>query len=294
MNFKRLFAILLALSMLLLAGCGAKSEMAGNGGTADMSSPESGELGYETEVVPDQGMQLPENQKLIRRIWLTAETEALDTLLSHVEQKVAALGGYMEAREIHNYNANNRMADLTIRIPAEKLDQFTDLVEEKANVTSTTETTENITLSYVAVESRMKALETEQTRLLELLAEAENMTEILQIEERLTKVRTELEQVTSQLRLYDNQVSYGTIHLTLHEVKEYTEEEPEGFFERIGNGLMNSIKSLGTGFKELLIFLIVALPYLAVIALIILLIVLHVKRRRKKNAAKKAKKETEG
>ena len=76
-----------------------------------------------------------------------------------------------------------------------------------------------INLSSIPRKKILKALETEQTRLLELLSKADNMTEILQIEERLTKVRTELEQVTSQLRLYDNQVSYGTIYLTLREVK---------------------------------------------------------------------------
>ena len=243
MNFKKLFALFLVLMLLLcLTACGGESSKASdNGAPMDMTEDAVTEGGYQGTDNP--GAALPENQKLIRKVWLTAETEALDTLLSHVEQKVAALGGYMEAREQHNYSARNRRAELTIRIPAEKLDQFTETVKENANVTSASENTENITLSYVAVESRMKALETEHTRLLELLAKAENMTEILQIEERLTKVRTELEQVTSQLRIYDNQVSYGTVYLTIHEVKEYTEEAPEGFFARIGKGFMKSLKS---------------------------------------------------
>jgi hypothetical protein len=136
----------------------------------------------------------------------------------------------------------------------------------------------------------MKALETEQTRLLELLSKSDNMTEILQIEERLTKVRTELEEVTSQLRLYDNQVDYGTIYLSLREVKEYTEEDPEGFWARVGNGLTQSIEGIGNGVTELLIFLLVASPYLAIIALVIGGVTWVVKRRKKK-AAKQAKEE---
>lgn len=192
---------------------------------------------------------------------------------------------------MNNYNSLNRWAELTIRIPAEKLDQFTETVKDNANVTSATETADDITLSYVAVESRVKALETEQTRLLELLSGAENMTEILQIEERLTNVRTELEEVTSQLRVYDNQVSYGTVYLTLREVKEYTEEEPEGFFARIGRGLTESIKDIGNGFVEVVIFLIVASPYLVLIALAVFVAVQISKRYNKKKTAKKEKKE---
>lgn len=288
---KRLLAILLVVAMLFVAGCGAKS-MESNGVATDAeTSIAGGELGYENpESSGTQKAPLPTNQKLIRKVWLTAETEALDALLAQVEEKIGALGGYVEAREVNNYSSYNRRAELTIRIPADKLDQFTEAVRENANITSTTETADDITLSYVAVESRMKALETEQTRLLELLAKADNMTEILQIEERLTTVRTELEEVTSQLRVYDNLVSYGTVYLTIHEVKEYTEEEPEGFFQRIGRGLSQSIEDIGDGFVEIVILVIVASPYLALLALAVGAVVLIVKRRKKK-AAKKEKKE---
>lgn len=286
---KRLLAILLALTMLFLAGCGAKEMANDNGANMDRGDSLVSGSGQE-DAGTSQQEALPEDQKLIRKLWLTAETEDLDALLSQVEKQVKSLNGYMENREIENYDADARRAELTIRIPAQSLDQFAKDVEKASNVTATTETTENITLSYVAVESRMKALETEQTRLLELLAKAENMTEILQIEERLTKVRTELEQVTSQLRLYDNQVSYSTVYLTLYEVREYTEEAPEGFFERIGSGFMESLKGVGNGLKEFVIFVIVASPYLILLAVIGVGIALIVRASKKKKAAK-AKKE---
>lgn len=45
-----------------------------------------------------------------------------------------------------------------------------DIVSELGNVTQKNESVEDVTLQYVDVESRKKALETEQERLLELLA----------------------------------------------------------------------------------------------------------------------------
>lgn len=48
----------------------------------------------------------------------------------------------------------------------------------------------------------------------------------------------------SQLRLYDNQVAYSTVHLSLYEVKKYTPTEPESVGSRIKNGLADSITAL--------------------------------------------------
>ena len=56
------------------------------------------------------------------------------------------------------------------------------MVSEIGNVTQKNESVEDVTLQYVDVESRKKALETEQERLMELLSSAENMEDLLAIE----------------------------------------------------------------------------------------------------------------
>lgn len=296
---KKILAIVLTLLLMisLLAGCGAKGNGA-SGSLADgITSDSRGEISQEVGMSkPGEGSTdtavLPQNQKLVRKIWLDAETEDLDALLSHIDEKIAQLSGYVEEREVYNgsnYTSSHRYrhASLTIRIPAEQLDAFVSEVEATSNITSTNETTENITLSYVATQSRITALETEQARLLELLAQAETMEDLLKIETRLTDVRTELEEVTSQLRLYDNMVDYGTLYLNISEVREYTViEEPETVWDRIGNGFMQSLKDLGNFFTELFVFVIVGLPYLVIVALVVTAVVLLIKFRKKK--AKKA------
>lgn len=292
---KRFLAISLTLllTLSLLAGCGAKSNGSSNeladgmmGGTGGSASLESG-TSNPGESITDAAT-LPQNQKLVRKIWLDAETEDLDALLSQVDQKIVELSGYVEEREVYNgsaYNASYRYrhASLTIRIPVEQLDSFISHVSETSNITSTNETTENITLSYVATQSRITALETEQTRLLELLAQAETMEDLLKIESRLTDVRTELEEVTSQLRLYDNMVDYGTLYLNLSEVREYTvTEEPETVWQRIGSGFMQSLKDLGKFFTELFVFVVVGLPYFIIIGVVVIAVILLIKFRKKK------------
>ena len=223
---------------------------------------------------------------------LDTETDDLDALLAELNQKIGALGGYVENKSVRNGGNTNtrryRYANMTIRVPVDKLDAFVEHIQDASNVVHYSENAKDITLSYVATQSRITALETEQTRLLELLAQAENMTDLLQIEQRLTDVRTELEQVTSQLRLYDNLVDYGTIELSVTEVQEFTPVEKETIWQRMGSGLKESWQNLVEFAENTLVFLVVSLPWLIPLAAVIVLLSLAMKRRRQKKAAKKA------
>ena len=295
MKRKRFLALLMAILLIcvLFAGCAKGSAgMAYDTGSVPREEMESSNGLADTAGTVDTAA-MPQDQKLIRTLYLDAETEDMDPLLQSINQQITELGGYIEAQEISNnglYDRSNyRFASLTIRIPAEKLDQFVSHVSGISNITSNRETTEDVTLQYVAVESRIKALQTEETRLLELLAKAETMNDLLQIESRLTDVRYELEQVTSQLRVMDNKVSYGTIHLTLTQVEEYTQPEPETFWERVGNGFVESVQGLGDLLLGLLYFLIVALPYLVIPAAILVVLLIISKRRKKKAEVKENK-----
>ena len=95
---------------------------------------------------------------------------------------------------------------MTARIPAKRLDEFVQRVGEQSNITNKEERVEDVTLQYVDLESRKKALATEQDRLLELLEKAESVEDIISIEARLSDVRYELESMESQLRTLNNQI----------------------------------------------------------------------------------------
>lgn len=284
MKCKKLLALILTAIILVTAFAGCSKQASSNDFRNEMSeaAPEDGiydSSSGTSNVVTDR--------KLIRRISLDAETEDMDKLLTGIDAKVAELGGYVENRSVRSGSSyasyqQSRYATLTIRIPAERLDEFIKHVNGVSNVTSTSETSEDVTLNYVATESRMKALQAEEARLLALIDEAANLSELLQLEKRLTEVRTELERVTSQLKLYDNLVDYGTVNLSINEVAQYTPKEEPTFWERISTGFTSSVKNLGIILTELVIFFICALPYLLPLAAIGGIVLLLVKRTGKK------------
>ena len=297
MRFRKLMALMLCVLILLgLSGCSKSVASDSVSGMAnDYISKE------ESAADADISSGLPENRKLIQTVNMQVETENLDTVLQQIDTRIAELGGYVENSSVENGSAYSgrryRSANITVRIPAKDLDSFIDKVGQITNIVSSQKRVEDVTLSYVATESRMKALQTEETRLLELMAKAETMDDLLTVEKRLTQVRTELEQVTSALRVFDNQVDYATIHLSISEVKEFTEvTEPETVWERIGVGFKRSLKGVGNFLEELFVFLIVAIPYLVLIAVIALgvWLIVHHRRKGKKNRKCVEKEEKEG
>ena len=235
-----------------------------------------------------QSQAIPENRKWIITVNMAAETEDLETLLASLDKKIAGLNGYVEDQNIYNgssYSSRRyRSASMTVRIPADSVDQFTQDVSGISNVVRSNKNLEDITLTYTATESRVKALQTEEARLLELMAMAKNMEDLLLIEKRLTEVRTELEQVTSQLRLYDNLIDFGTIHLNLQQVTKFTDttQEPT-VWQRIGSGFLESLEGIGDFFVEIFVWIVVASPYLAILAVIVIVTVLLVKKASKKH-----------
>lgn len=285
---KKILAVLLAIS-LLMAGCGASSKAAMDSADNIVQETAAANGSYdfgETET----SAQLPQGRKFIITVNLDAEAEELDSALSAISEKLTALNGYMESQNIYNGSAYSgrryRYANLTLRVPAENLDEFTAAVGSVSNVVSSSRNTDDVTLQYVDTESRVKALETERDRLLELMEQAETMSDLLEIESRLTDVRGELERYASQLKVLDNQIDYSTVNLSLSEVTEYTPVAEKTRLEKIRDGFVDSVKGVWNLILDCVSFVLMNIPYILVFGLLIWGIVALVKRNRKKHPKK--------
>ena len=293
MKPNRYIAAFLALILLVsLAGCGASAtknsyaEEAAAGPMAPAMMADSAANDSLTSTSANGSAAIPENRKWIVTVYMSAETEDLDAMTAALDERIAALNGYVEDQRIYNGSAyatrRYRSANLTIRIPAEQVDQFAEQVSGIANVISQEKNLEDVTLTYVSTESRLAALQTEEARLLELMAKAETMSDLLEIEARLTDVRYELESVTSRLRTYDNQINYATIYLDISEVQEYTPVEDPTLWQRITGGFKDSLEGLGESLQDLLVGIVVIFPFLLVygsIGLVLFLIIRKVVKK---------------
>jgi len=309
---KKLTALLLTLvlALTMLTACGANSASPAMKQSAAMDYAMVEEVAAEAPMamasMADGGnalagagetgaVSLPESRKWIVTVDMNAETEDLDTLLANLEDTISKMNGYVEDQNIYNgssYSARRRRnANLTIRIPAGDVDTFAAEVSGIANVVSKNVSREDITLKYVATESKVTALQTEEARLLELLAKAETMSDLLEIEARLSDVRYELESYSSQLRLYDNQVDYATIYLFIDEVQEYTPVAEKTVWERIRDGFKSSLEGVGDGFVDAAVWVLANSPYLVVWGVLLTAAVLVLRTLGKRRSFRKPVKE---
>ena len=288
MNKKKILTAVMAAALLLglLGGCGSKNlSMEPDMARGDMYAEDS--ISYETAMAAPAAMSgagsnaksaastasipLPENRKWVITMSLTAETENLADAMGLLAEKIQESGGYVESQSVSGTAVNSGRspsAYITVRVPAEQLDSFVEDVSGMTNVVSSSRYVEDITLRYTDTEGRVKALQTEEARLLELMEQAETMSDLLEIEERLTEVRYQLENYTSTLRLYDNQVDYATLDLTLREVEKFTPPEKQGFWEKVTSGLADSIVDLGQGMVDFAAWVLIELPYLVLVGLL--------------------------
>ena len=305
-RWKAVLSVAAFLIMLTIPACGASSGSSATDSAAwSNSMPAEGavqEAGiYEEAAETDVGSgsetaALDENagsdRKLIKNVNMSVETEDYTGLVSNIQSRVEELGGYTESFEAYNESSvGNRSASLTLRIPADRLDEFVSQVEEISNIVSRQETVEDVTLTYVDLESRRRMYEEEEDRLLSLLEQAETLEEIIALESRLTEVRYQLESMESQLRTMDNQVNYSTVYLSIDEVERYTPPAEKGTWERIRTGFTENVYRVGNGIKEFFIGFVISLPILLVLAVGIIIAVIVIRlflRISEKNNAKRA------
>lgn len=289
MRHRKPWAAALALLLALaLAGCdGSGKDLAGGSASqfTDSASYTEESVASAAETAEDtSGMErelAAMGRKVIVTAHVSAETEDYDGAMAWVKTALSQAGGRMENAEQYAHNQSRRSCQLTLRIPAGQLESFLTELEGRCNVVERSVREEDVTLDYVDTESHKKALLVEQERLMELLAQADKLEDLLSIEDRLTQVRYQLQNYESALRVYDGQIDYSTVHMSLQEVRELTEPTPESWGSRALEGMKENARSIGRFFQELALFVVTHLPVLALLGLLAGIILLCTRKPRR-------------
>lgn len=304
---RKLFAVCMA-AALLLAGCGggsgANGAMAGSmpsssAPSADFSQTEWEGVDENYWEMPSGGESMPApmepgsgefqtgsvyqnpQAKLIRRAELHIQTEEFDQSRQALNQLVDSCGGYFETASLYGGGYRDAYADrwgeYTVRVPAEKYDQFLSSAGDLGYITSKNENSEDVGERYYDTEARLKTQRTKQERLLALLEKAESMEDIIALENALSDVEYQIEQYSSELNRYDALISFATFNVYLNEVSRVTQDvgDTAALGQRMAAGFHSSVQGLGQGFQNFLIwmsynfFLVVVLAAVAAVAVFV-------------------------
>lgn len=249
----------------------------------DEALPEKNESIVDTELGSTAS-----DRKIIERITMTVETKTFDTLLEQINSQIKELDGYIQNSDVNGnkIDSNNyRYANIVIRIPSKETNNFSEFIATNSAVTNKKVTTEDVTLSYVDIESRIAALEAEKTALEQLLASASSVQDIVTIRTQLTDVIASIESYKSQLRVYDSLIAYSTITLYIHEVDTISVEPEPGTWQKIGTNLKNNFAGMWSAVKAVFVFFVSIIPYLipqVIIAAVVITIIKLARAKRRK------------
>lgn len=231
-------------------------------------------------------------EKIIYNANSTIETMEFEKSIETIDELMTRFGAFIESSSVSGvdyyskkYGGGGRTANYTIRVPIENYSGMTDALSAVGNVVSFSTYSENITTQYYDSQSRLNAYRTQEERLLTMLAKVDTIEAMIAVESELSSVRYQIESLQTQLNSWDHRVRYSTVSIYLYEVAELTVETPvvRTYWEQVGDGFSNSLKSIAKFFKELFKWLVSALPVIVILVVIAGVVLLIVRRVMKKS-----------
>lgn len=282
MKRRLLIPTLVFAGALALSGCSASmtedasqipTEQFDRGATSDQSG---GVVGADTEGVAVEGRQV------ITTGYMTVTVEKPSEAADDAARIVEAVGGHVDSRsEVAPSENDAGRAELTLRIPSEKLTATLDKLEALGEVEETNIAKQDVTSIAQDLDARITSLETSVDRLLGLMAQATTTADLITIESALSERQASLESLQSQRRSLADQVDLSTVTLYLGSEKDAPIDEPFNFW----TGLQAGWDALVAFGSFLLVALGVILPWLILPAIVALVVVLIVRNRRRRAVA---------
>jgi len=216
---------------------------------------------------------------------ISIQTKTYDAFAAALKADLKAMGGYTNAFDERNYDSDRR-ADITARVPSQKLDSFLESLEQNGTVTNKSVKTNDVTDEMIETGSKKEALKNEETALLAILEKATTVEDIIRVQDRLTNVRADLQAYSQKLQSLQNQVNYSTVYIDVREVNRIT-TPTQKFSALASSGFLGSLREIGQGLREFALWFISAIPYLVMLAVPAFVVIWFVRRRRRNKKAKK-------
>jgi hypothetical protein len=131
------------------------------------------------------------------------------------------MGGFVISYNIYQttYGVNSievPEGNMTIRVPAEQLDEALDLIKQDAvEVTYENRSGQDVTSEYVDLQSRLMAKRAAEKKLLEILDEARTTEDTLAVYTQLQQIQTEIEVLVGQMKYYEESAALSAISIRL-------------------------------------------------------------------------------
>lgn len=228
--------------------------------------------------------QAQSERKLVRTADLTLRSTDFDTDSERVKALVENLNGYIES--LYQYgdvqSDTPRRLHMSLRVPSQQLDAFLSGVSGIGRVTDRSESTTDMTVQYTDNAARLQTLRDKLARLNELIKQAEDVESLIQIETAISDTQYQIDRYETSQRDIDRQADMSAVSVTLMEetAAQSASAAGIGLGERVRAALGASVEWMGRFLRDMLVFVVMALPWILSVAVIAAVVWLVVRRHR--------------
>ena len=233
------------------------------------------------------------DRKIIYTGYISARTKKFDEDYDMIMESVKQAGGYIESANVYGtepeeWQDEGRNAEITLRVPSDKFDEFIDMLKGVGETTNSSVSGRDISLQYFDLETHLENLRIREARLQDLLEQAASLEDIIELERELANVSYEIQSYEIEKRNYDSLIDFSQISVSLQEVADQAEivAPQETVGESMKNGFYNVLNGLATFGRWLIVAIVAISPVLVILAVILVIVFLSVKAARKKRARK--------
>ena len=270
--------------ILTVSGCSAAGRFGSEGGVTEESA--AGFAADTAAAAPMMKAARSLNQaaagverKIVYRADLTIETTDLVGTREKILDLTESENGILEYNE-----QNERQFYLSLKIPAEKFEEFLDEAKTVGRVIYSSVSANDVTEQYIDTETRLASKRALLEKYQSYLPQAKDLKEILEVEAQINSVTTELEQWEG--RLQRKEIAYSSVSVRL-KLPAYIGKEDEtktlsDLFLSIGKNLRTAFAYIALG---LIYIAAVGGPFIAAAVVVALCVKAARRKKRRKTKA---------
>jgi hypothetical protein len=159
-----------------------------------------------------------DTRKLIRDAQLDLQVKSYQTTVDAITALAHANGGYLDSSNSQRGGNGKLQGTVVVKVLPENLDAFLLKLRGLGETKNQSVSTQDVTKDYYDTQARLDNSHRMEAQLQLLLQHSNSkVSDLLQVERELGRVRGDIEQMQGQLKLYDFQVQYATVTISVAE-----------------------------------------------------------------------------
>lgn len=305
---KRIWFVLLIVALSLTGCAGARTESVGNRDfTGEIEAvparpPEMTAIEQSidsSKILEEAGMPQTVDRMVIRNADLSIVVADPAVVMDDIARMANMMGGFVVSSNLYQVTTGSGVkvpqAQITVRVPAEKLDEALAAIKAHVkdpvnDVLSENVSGQDVTQEYTDLQSRLRNLEDAAEQLREILDKATKTEDVLAVFNELKNVNEQIEVLKGQIQYYEQSAKLSAISVSI--MAEASVQpiniggwEPQGAVRRAFQNLIRAYQSIVDGLIWIVIFF---LPIAIPIGLVVYFVVRAIRKANRKRKAEQS------